>query len=155
GQFRLRDYERFLDDNAESIRSFKANQQAAFDAERQRWAESSAQRGDGAPQAVSGAAPAAALSSTLGAHSGLGSATAFSDALPPGAQPIESHVSGSVWKLCVAPGASVKSGDPLLIIESMKMEIAIEAPFDGTVVALLVGEGKAVTPGECLLGLRA
>jgi urea carboxylase len=145
GQFRLRDYERFLGDNAESIRAFKARQQAAFDAERQRWVESSTQRADTAPQAAS----SPALSSALGASSGEDS-----ELLPTGAQAIESHVSGSVWKLCVARGSSVKSGDPLLIIESMKMEIAIEAPFDGTVVALLVAEGKAVTPGECLLGLR-
>jgi urea carboxylase len=43
----------------------------------------------------------------------------------------------------------------LLVLESMKMEIAIEAPAAGVVVEVLVGEGRAVAPGQPLLALRA
>jgi urea carboxylase len=82
-------------------------------------------------------------------------AAAFSnaDTLPPGVLGVESHVSGSVWKLLAAKGTRVSSGDPLLIVESMKMEVAIEAPSDGTVLETLASEGMTVAPGQRLLTL--
>jgi urea carboxylase len=66
---------------------------------------------------------------------------------------VESHVSGSVWKLLAAKGTRVSSGDPLVIVESMKMEVAIEAPSDGTVLETLASEGMTVSPGQRLLTL--
>ena len=67
---------------------------------------------------------------------------------------MESHVPGSVWKLLVKAGASVKRGDPLVIVESMKMEVVIEASHDGTIEDLTAVEGKAVLPGQRLALLR-
>ncbi|MEY4551419.1 MAG: hypothetical protein RL685_7614, partial [Pseudomonadota bacterium] len=75
-------------------------------------------------------------------------------ALAPGLQAVESHVSGRVWKLLVAPGARVQSGDALVIVESMKMEVTIEAPSDGVVVDVLATDGMTVAPGQRLLTLR-
>ena len=51
---------------------------------------------------------------------------------------VESEVTGNVWKVEVEEGASVAEGDVLLILESMKMEIPVEAPAAGTVVEVLV-----------------
>ena len=51
---------------------------------------------------------------------------------------VESEVTGNVWKVEVEAGASVAEGDVLLILESMKMEIPVEAPASGTVAEVLV-----------------
>jgi biotin carboxyl carrier protein len=63
---------------------------------------------------------------------------------------IASQVAGTVWKVEVQPGASVADGDTLLIIESMKMEIPVDAPGAGTLRELLVAEGDAVAEGQVL-----
>jgi acetyl-CoA carboxylase biotin carboxyl carrier protein len=63
---------------------------------------------------------------------------------------IESQVSGTVWKVERQPGAAVADGDTILIIESMKMEIPLDAPAAGTVHELLVGEGDTVAEGQVL-----
>ena len=46
---------------------------------------------------------------------------------------VESEVTGNVWKVEVSPGAAVSEGQVLIILESMKMEIPVEAPVSGTV----------------------
>jgi len=99
------------------------------------------------------AANAAAANASAG--DSAGGSLAQTEALPPGVHAVESHVSGSVWKVLTPSGSQVKAGDPLLIVESMKMEVVIEAPNDGTVVETLATEGMAVSPGQWLLKLRA
>ena len=54
---------------------------------------------------------------------------------------LETPVTGVVWKVMAGPGAKVAAGDPVVIMESMKMEIPVEAPADGTVTEVLVAEG--------------
>ncbi len=49
---------------------------------------------------------------------------------------VESEVQGTVWKHLVNVGDAVSAGDVLIIIESMKMEIPVEAPADGRVLEL-------------------
>ncbi len=63
---------------------------------------------------------------------------------------IESQVAGTVWKIERAAGAAVAEGDTVLVIESMKMEIPVDAPAAGTVQQLLVAEGEAVAEGQVL-----
>jgi urea carboxylase len=130
--FGLADYQRFLAAEAPSIAAFKAKQQGAFEAERQRWAD----QGTNAQETEANTAAASAS-----AHAG--------------ADIVESHVHGSVWQLRAAAGTRVARGEVLLVLESMKMEIAIEAPAAGTVVEVLVAEGRAVAPGQPLVALRA
>ncbi|MGC4092516.1 MAG: acetyl-CoA carboxylase biotin carboxyl carrier protein subunit [Polyangiaceae bacterium] len=48
----------------------------------------------------------------------------------------------------------MRKGDALMVVESMKMEIAVEAPEDGTLVSLLVSEGRPVSPGQAIAYLR-
>ena len=51
---------------------------------------------------------------------------------------VETEVQGNVWKVEVTAGATVAAGDVLVILESMKMEIPVEAPVSGTLVELRV-----------------
>ncbi|HEX2872988.1 MAG TPA: urea carboxylase [Polyangiaceae bacterium] len=136
GTFKLRDYERFLSDNQASISGFKAQQQAAFEAERQRWIENGQ------------------LSFSSETRGGAG-AQADAAALPAGSEAVESHVPGSVWKLEVKAGQTVKRGQTLLVVESMKMEITVEATSDGVVTELLVAEGHSVAPGQRVAVLKS
>jgi pyruvate carboxylase subunit B len=61
---------------------------------------------------------------------------------------------GRVVKVLVAQGDAVKAGDPLLIIEAMKMESRVPAPVDGTVAAVYVTEGDNVKTDETLIQLE-
>ncbi len=66
---------------------------------------------------------------------------------------VRAQITGNVWKIVVAKGARVSEGDTLLILESMKMEIPIEADRDGVVHEILVEEGQAITEGTVVARL--
>lgn len=68
---------------------------------------------------------------------------------------LESEVTGSVWKIHVAVGDSVSAGQELMILESMKMEIPVEAPSAGRVLELRVALEAAVSEDQVLLVLEA
>ena len=67
---------------------------------------------------------------------------------------IKSPLSGRVVTLCADAQSTVASGDALLIIESMKMEIPVEADRSGKVVQFLVEVGDDVTEGQPLMELQ-
>jgi acetyl-CoA carboxylase biotin carboxyl carrier protein len=56
----------------------------------------------------------------------------------------------NVWKVVVAPGDAVGAGDPLVVLESMKMEIPVESPAAGTVMEVRVQEGGLVQEGDVI-----
>ena len=62
-----------------------------------------------------------------------------------------SEVAGSVWKVHVKEGDEVSQDQELMILESMKMEIPVEAPCAGTVSAVLVAEEDGVEEDQVLL----
>lgn len=64
---------------------------------------------------------------------------------------VRSEVTGSVWKVEVTAGQSVREGDTLLIVESMKMEIPISAPAHGVVREIHVAEGDAVSDDQIVV----
>ena len=66
-----------------------------------------------------------------------------------------SPLTGSVWKIEVQPGTRVAEGDVLMVLESMKMEIPVEAPQAGVVQELNVQEGDAVQEDQLLASLAA
>jgi len=74
--------------------------------------------------------------------------------LPEGSEMIEAPFGGSVWKLLVAPGDTVKAGDVIAVIEAMKMECPLESPASGTIAALYIQERQSVQPGSPMLALR-
>jgi biotin carboxyl carrier protein len=61
---------------------------------------------------------------------------------------IKSEITGTVWKLTSKPGDRVESGDTLIIIESMKMEIPVITEDPGTVKEILVTEKQPVAEGQ-------
>ncbi len=64
---------------------------------------------------------------------------------------IKAHITGTIWKIKVEVGQSIEEGDTLVIIESMKMEMPIEADDPGTVKEVLAKEGQPVNEGDVLL----
>ncbi|MBS0237341.1 MAG: urea carboxylase [Proteobacteria bacterium] len=132
--FRLNDYQAFLRDNAEAIGAFKSRQQAAFEAERARWQQVDQ---DGAAAA-----------------SDIGDDNDAASVLPLGATAVESPVPGSVWKVLVEPGAKVTEGETLIIVESMKMEMAVTATQSGIVHEVRCAEGRPVALGQTLVILK-
>lgn len=65
-----------------------------------------------------------------------------------------SEVTGTVIKICSPPGSVVSEGDQLMILESMKMEIPLVAPEDGTVDQVLVDVAASVADGDRLIVLE-
>jgi acetyl-CoA carboxylase biotin carboxyl carrier protein len=63
---------------------------------------------------------------------------------------IASELNATVWKIEVTEGTKVEEGDTLMILESMKMEIPVTAPRDGTVSSIAVREEQVVIEGETL-----
>jgi acetyl-CoA carboxylase biotin carboxyl carrier protein len=61
---------------------------------------------------------------------------------------IKSEITGTVWQLRTKPGDRVESGDTLLVIESMKMEIPVITEDSGTVKEILVKEKDPVAEGQ-------
>jgi len=68
--------------------------------------------------------------------------------------PVPAHITGTVWKIEVAPGHQVNEGDVVVILESMKMEMPIEAPAAGRVVEVRVKEGQPVNEGDIVVVLE-
>jgi urea carboxylase len=127
-RFSLRDHEHFLAEHAAAIAEAKARQQAAFEAERARWRE---------------AGIALAPPPDEPAHADTG-------ALRPDETAVTSPVSGAVWRVAVLPGQHVRQGETILIVESMKIEIAVPAPSGGIIRAVLAAEGRMVRAGQRL-----
>jgi acetyl-CoA carboxylase biotin carboxyl carrier protein len=63
---------------------------------------------------------------------------------------VKAEMPATVWQVRVRVGDQVVTGDELIILESMKMEIPVLAPAGGTVVALHVGENDRVAEGDPL-----
>ena len=134
GTFSLRDHEAFLAREAASIEAFRTTQRQAFTDERTRW--------QAAGQADYVAEPDGAP------------AQGAEDAWPDAAVRVATQVPGSVWKVLVTPGAAVRAGDTLVVIESMKMEFAVVAPVNGVVMAVACGEGGSVRAGQAVVVLN-
>ena len=67
-----------------------------------------------------------------------------------GAVKVAASVPGKVLKIAASVGQAVKAGDNIVILESMKMEIPVVAPQDGTVASIDVAEGASVENGDTL-----
>ena len=59
-----------------------------------------------------------------------------------------SEITGAVWKILVIEGQEVEEDETLMILESMKMEIPVDAPEDGVVTSIKVKEGAEIAEGE-------
>ena len=68
-------------------------------------------------------------------------------------EPVNAALAGNIFKVNVAPGASVSEGDPLLVVEAMKMETVVSAPRSGVVTEVFVSEGDKVAVGDALVAI--
>ena len=71
-----------------------------------------------------------------------------------GAVKVEAPMPGTITKIVVKAGDSVKSGDTLLAFEAMKMEQEIKAPKDGVVAGVHVAQGASIKQGDVLVSLN-
>jgi acetyl-CoA carboxylase biotin carboxyl carrier protein len=67
---------------------------------------------------------------------------------------VQAHITGTVWKIEVQEGQEVSDGQALVILESMKMEMPVEAQGRGRVSKIHVHEGQPVQEGELLITLE-
>ena len=67
---------------------------------------------------------------------------------------VRSEIAGVVWKLEAKVGETVSAQDPIMILESMKMEIPVPAPIDGIITRILVEEGEIIGEGHELAVIR-
>jgi acetyl-CoA carboxylase biotin carboxyl carrier protein len=66
---------------------------------------------------------------------------------------VRAHIAGTVWKVEVAFDDEVDEGQTVVILESMKMEMPVESPVGGRVIAIHVTPGRFVEEGEPLIEL--
>ena len=132
--FSLRGYNEFLRSISDETTAFKTKQQAAFEAERDRWAELDLQ----VETAIE--PPAVVPESEL--------------ALPLNSEVVRAHIPANVWQIVVETGDVVEVGDKLVVLEAMKMEIAIIAPVAGTILDVLCTQGQLVSVDQVLFVIQ-
>jgi len=132
--FKLQDYEDYLQEHADSIASFTTQREQAFAEELQRWVESG--------------------QINFNAEQDLNAEHGEEGHVPDNCVTIESPVAGSIWQSLVSQGDRVELDQPLMVLESMKMEIEITAPAAGTVYSLQRDVGSQVNAGQVLLILQ-
>lgn len=128
-EFSLDDYEAMLQSHRNDISAFQSTRENAFNKELTQWRES----GQFNPSPAEPEIP-----------------DTESD-WPEDCVLVESPVSGSVWQSLVSADESVKQGQTLIILESMKMEIEISAPADLSVHRVVLEPGQRVVAGQVLL----
>ena len=67
---------------------------------------------------------------------------------------IKAHITGLVFQIAAHAGDRVQAGDPVIVLESMKMEIPVEAPRAGAVKEIKVQEGQTVQEGDVVAVLE-
>ncbi|PNG25084.1 5-oxoprolinase/urea amidolyase family protein [Methylocella silvestris] len=128
-RFSLKQHKAFLAEHAEEIETAQTRQRAAFEAERRRWEEQG-----------------------LSLFVEDQSSDPLEDvALPDNAIAVEAPMPGNVWKIEMAVGDRVAIGDTLVVLESMKMEIAIPAPAAGRIAEIACQAGRPVQNGQRLV----
>ncbi|MZR32310.1 acetyl-CoA carboxylase biotin carboxyl carrier protein subunit [Sneathiella litorea] len=68
---------------------------------------------------------------------------------------VTSEVIGSVWKVEMNVGDAVKAGDTIMILESMKMEIPVEAPVDGKLAEFMVQPEDSIDEDQVLCTIES
>jgi urea carboxylase len=132
--FRLKDYHAFLRSIEPEAAAFKLRQQHAFEQERERWVAAGADRFVQPQERDEAPAPP--------------------ESVPEGCRPVRAPVTASVWNIAVEPGQRVEAGQKLIVLEAMKMEIAVSAPWAGTIETLNCAQGALVSAGQHLITLR-
>lgn len=130
--FDLASHQQFLDDHQADIAAFRERQQAAYEREVAHWKRTEAE----ALEALAEQDHPPEVENLIG-------------------EQVTSDIAGNIWKCLVAEGDSVEQGDPLFIVEAMKMEFPVPAPVAGRVHALHCAPGRPVNAGDPLASIVA
>jgi urea carboxylase len=130
-EFDFAEYQHFLDENEDDISDFRNRQKRAFDSEVALWKEQ-----ENAAVEIAMRAEQEVIEDQEG-------------------HLVSADLNGNIWKILVEPGQAVKQGQPLIVVEAMKMELMVAAPCDGTVIRISCQQGRPVGPGDALLWLDA
>ena len=130
GTFSLSQYQRFLDQNQSSISAFKQRQQQSFEEERARWVAAGLDKVEEKEETLADAAPEIAV--------------------PPGHRALRATTAGSVWSVEAKEGDRLAPGQKVILLEAMKMEVAIATLHPGALVSLHAKPGTTVLPGQIL-----
>jgi urea carboxylase len=133
--FSLKKYQDFLTENESTIKQFKNTQQKAFEEERNMWERT-------------GLANFTSQSANEESHEGS------HVVIDEDKEAVEAPIQGNLWKILAKVGDTVKEGETLAIVESMKMEVEIESPEDGVIVDILCEEGESIYAGKQLFILE-
>ncbi len=133
GEFSLREYQKFLQEHRQQIDDFQRRREAAFAIELQHWRDSGQFNVDTEMPAPE---------------------DDVIESLPQGFVAVESTAAGNIWQLLVAEGKRVEPGETLLVLESMKMEIALASRHAGIVRRVLKSQGAQVRAGQVLLHIE-
>lgn len=125
-------YRRFLNENRSGIEAFRERQHTAFTAEVAHWKEHEA----------------------ASAGRRRATATAGKRNIPAGRR-VYAPMHGSVWKLLAQPGERVEANQAIVLVEAMKMELAVAAPIGGVVKAICCDVGHSVATGDILAIIEA
>lgn len=68
---------------------------------------------------------------------------------------IESEISGTVWEVSIKVGDKISADEPIIVIESMKMEIPVSSESEGVLVELLVAKGDVVVEGQVVAKIES
>ncbi|MDF7661363.1 urea carboxylase [Erwiniaceae bacterium L1_54_6] len=124
-------HQQFLAEHAASIGEFRTRQAAAFEQEVTLWAQEEQN------------APLTSEETLV-----------VGDEPDDSALAVCADMNGNIWKVLVQPGDEVEAGQTLIIVEAMKMELAITAPQAGRVKRITCQAGRPVSPGDTLLWLE-
>lgn len=141
-QFSYQEYSKFCKENEESIQIFETKRQQAYAEERSRW------EAEGEGESNAAAAHASGANGSNGHPSG--DAEDSGEELPPFSVQVSAGMSATVWAIHVQEGEMVEQGKELFSLESMKVEIAVEAPATGKVERISISRGDVVTPDTSL-----
>lgn len=133
GEFSVADHEAFLEANADSIAEFRAQQSAAFGAERDAWTAA----GEFERAAAAGA-----------------NEVPDAGEIPAGCETITAQFAANVFRVDVAVGDVIEAGQVVMAVEAMKMEAPVVATVGGVVEAISAPPGSEVAPGSVLLIVR-
>ncbi|WP_433524187.1 urea carboxylase [Nocardia pseudovaccinii] len=137
GTFAFADHLRMLAENAEAIAEFETKQAIAFDAEKQAWRAA----GEFEQSTIVESVPEPATDPLAG--------------LPPDATVVTAPMIGNVWRVEIEVGQRLGAGDPVAVLEAMKLELPVHSPGTGTVLKVLATPGAKVEPGTPLAVIGA
>ncbi len=131
--FKLKEYKKFLKENEKEYTAFQTKRQKAFQEERMMWKEKGLDKFTSHVETIE---------------------VKEEIILEEGEEAVESIMSGNIWKIEVTVGDTVEKGDVLVILESMKMEVDIEAGINGVVTQILHKEGDNIQSGDVLVVVK-